>query len=122
MSASTLRVILRAREFLRRRSGSLVVQPASAPARRVVEICRAKDLLGAGPKDLTSEAPRSWVAVPEAEQSDGQPRPSAPLPSRVPVPVGRARTLALQEWSASDQGTGYEPREQRLGVGTKLSG
>jgi anti-anti-sigma factor len=94
MGASTLGVIVRAREFLRERSASLTVRSPSAFARRVISACGLGDLLGPShgePGGVTGKALRSWVAVPATERSDGQLGPSAPAPNRVPAHVGALR-------------------------------
>jgi|HubBroStandDraft_1064217.scaffolds.fasta_scaffold429834_1 anti-anti-sigma factor len=46
MGASTLGVIVRARESLQLRSGSLVLRSPSASVRRVIDICDLSDLFG----------------------------------------------------------------------------
>jgi anti-anti-sigma factor len=87
MGASTLRTIVRAREFLRRLSGTLTVRSAAPFARRIIDICGLNDLLGleeAG--NLTGTAVGSWVAVPAAGQPV-TPSPRGLAPSRLPVPV-----------------------------------
>ena len=74
MAASTLRAIVRAREFRRLRSQSLVVRSPSACARRVIETCGLGDLVR--PERLNGEpghALGSWVEVPAtAPGGDGQ--------------------------------------------------
>ena len=61
MGASTLGVIVRARESLQRRSGSLVLRSPSALVRRLIDICHLNDLLGprdpGGENDANSGAP-----------------------------------------------------------------
>ena len=87
MGVSTLGTIVRAREFLRRRSVSLTVRSAPPYARRLIDICGLNDLLGpeeAG--NLTATALGPWVAVPAAGQP-AQPSPWGLAPSRLPVPV-----------------------------------
>jgi anti-anti-sigma factor len=91
IGASTLGVIVRAREFLRQRSRSLTVRAPSAQVRRVIDACGLTDLLGPSPEmtgDTTAQALASWVEVPVAERPDGQPGPSVPVPERVPARVG----------------------------------
>ena len=95
MGASTLGVIVRAREFLRQRSASLTVRSPSAVARDIIDACGLSDLLGADPEMAGAQqgtALSSWVAVPAAERGDGQPGPSVPVPEPVPARVGRATT------------------------------
>ncbi len=93
MAASTVEIIVRARDFLRQRSASLTVRAPSAPARRSIDACGFSELLGPGPEtavDLTAKALGSWVAVPEVERSEARPRPSPPEPDRVPTCTGAA--------------------------------
>jgi anti-anti-sigma factor len=92
MGASTLGTIVRAREYLRRRSGSLTVRAAPPMARRIIGICGFNDLLGLGPRVEEVRTPTmgalgSWVAVPVAELPHGQPGPTAELIGD-PVPSG----------------------------------
>jgi anti-anti-sigma factor len=94
MSARTLRTISQAREFLRRRSGSLTVRYAPPFVRRTIGICGLDDLLGPDLEEAgrpAGTALGSWVAVPTAERRSAQPRPLevAPAPSRHLVSVGR---------------------------------
>jgi anti-sigma B factor antagonist len=104
MSASTLGVIVTARDFLRQRSRSLTVRHASPHVRRIIAICDldslfnpdlnlfspdinpfGPDLAGAGAE--TAKALHTWVPVPEVEQA-------AP-PPRTPVPAISAEQLAI---------------------------
>jgi anti-anti-sigma factor len=50
MGASTVGVIVRAREFLHQRSRSLTVRLPSAFVRRVMDACNLNDLLGPSPE------------------------------------------------------------------------
>jgi anti-anti-sigma factor len=87
MGASTLGTIVRARELLRRRSGTLTVRSAPPFARRIIDICGLNDLLG--PEEagtLAATALGLWVAVPAAGQP-APPSPSGLAPSRLPVRV-----------------------------------
>jgi anti-anti-sigma factor len=82
MGASTLGTIVRAREYLRRRSGSLTVRSAPPMARRIIDICGLNDLLGPSTDDAgrpSGGALGSWVAVPVAAPSQGRPGPTAEL-------------------------------------------
>ncbi len=93
MSAATLRTIFQAREFLRRRSGTLTVRAPSAFVRRIISICGSNDLLGPDSEQAdgpTGKALSSWVAVPAAERSGGRLRRSEIAPSRHLVSVCRA--------------------------------
>jgi anti-anti-sigma factor len=71
MGASTLGVIVRARELLRLWSRSLTVRSPSACARRIIELCGLDDLLGPENADRKGKALGSWVAVPAAERLGG---------------------------------------------------
>ena len=72
IAVSTLRVIVRAQEFLQDRSRSLTVRSPSPCARRVIGACGLDDLLGLNPEGLGAEvrpsgegnALRTWVEVP----------------------------------------------------------
>jgi anti-anti-sigma factor len=87
MGASTLGTIVRAREFLQRRSGSLTVRSAPPFFRRLIDICGLDDLLGPEEgSNLTATTLGSWVAVPAAGQP-AQPSPWGLAPSRLPVPA-----------------------------------
>jgi anti-anti-sigma factor len=108
MSASTLGVIVRAREFLRGRSRSLTLRCPSAFARHVIEACGLGELVGpsaGGPGDLSAQALRSWVEVPPAERSDGRGRPPTPAPA----PAQLARARALRAHPASTKGMAGAP-------------
>ena len=105
ISASTLGVIVRARNFLRGRSCSLTVRCPSAFARRVIDVCGLGELAGGSaprPGDLSAEALGSWVAVPDAERSDGLEGPLAPAP----VPARLARASVLSAASCEHRGRG----------------
>ena len=104
MGASTLGVIVRAREFLRERSATLTVRSPSVFARRVISACGLDDLLSPSHREVgavTGEALGSWVAVPATEQSDRQPGLFAPVPDRVPAGAGRTSARRAQDVSAS---------------------
>jgi len=85
MGASTLRTILRARDYLQRRSGSLTVRSASPMARRMIDICGLASLLGLGPSVEKAGTPTrgalgSWVAVASVQRMLEQPeRSRSPL-------------------------------------------
>jgi anti-anti-sigma factor len=96
MGASTLGVIVRAREYLRQRSASLTVRSPSAFVQRIINVCGLDDLLGpipGGAHGVTRKALGSWVAVPAAERSVGRPGLSASSraahPSAGPAPAER---------------------------------
>jgi anti-anti-sigma factor len=92
MAPSTLGVIVRAREFLHRRSASLTVRSPSPCARRVIEACGWTELFspGAGMAAGTGAGLSSWVEVPTAPRSDGPPVRSPSAPERVPASLGPA--------------------------------
>ena len=103
ISASTLGVIVRAREFLRAHSRSLTVRSPSARARRVIDACGLGDLVVPGPEeagDLMGKGLGSWVEVPAAERSDGR---DAPLMA-APVPAQLSRARARRAHPASTTG------------------
>ena len=105
MSVATLQTIFRAREFLRRRSGSLIVRSPSAFVRRIIGICGFNDLLVPDFKEagnLTGKALGSWVAVPAAERSPGRPRPTEIAPARHLASVQPAATL--RTWAEGADG------------------
>ncbi len=92
MGPSTLGVIMRAREFLQGRSGSLTVRSPSARVRRAIDACRLDDLLGLGPEMAAvgrDNALGTWVAVPEAERDDGPAALSGRVAEHVRVRAGR---------------------------------
>jgi anti-anti-sigma factor len=76
IAVSTLRVILRAQEFLQHRSRSLTVRSPSPCARRAIGACGLDDRLGLNPEGLSAEvrlsdegiALRTWVEVPAGRQ------------------------------------------------------
>jgi anti-anti-sigma factor len=93
IGASTLGIIIRAREFLRRRSASLTVRCPSALVRRVISACGLDDLLSPSPEmagDEKGGALGTWVAVPGASRDDGQAALSPRAAEHVPVRAGRA--------------------------------
>jgi anti-anti-sigma factor len=107
MGAATVGVIIRAREFLRLRSRSLVLRSPSERARRILDVCGHSDLLDPRPIDampLTGPASAlgTWVAVPATDRIDRRADAFAPKPSSAPdrVPVGRGR--AARRLSSAD--------------------
>jgi anti-anti-sigma factor len=98
MAASTLGVIVRAREFLRQRSSSLTVRAPSSCVRRVLDACRLNDLVGPS-ADLAGHALGSWVGVAPAGRGDAYRQ----LPSRRAehAPVRAERPIDLRPWAAS---------------------
>ena len=94
MCASTLGVIVTARELLGQRSRLLTVRSPSTYVRRPSGICHLDDIHGPRPEDadaLPAKALGSWVAVPSTEQSG--PQTDVPAPSRVPALAGRTSAL-----------------------------
>jgi len=97
MAAATVRVIIRAREFLRLRSRFLVLRSPSECARRILDVCGHSDLLDPRIADATpltgpAGALGTWVVVPATERIDRRADASAPEPSSAPDPVpGRPR-------------------------------
>ncbi len=88
MGASTLGVIVRARELLRQWSASLTVRSPAAFVRRVISVCGLDDLLYGSPEvagAVTGEALGSWVAVAATQRSDSEAGPWQPVPGRVPA-------------------------------------
>ncbi len=77
MSAATVGVIIRAREFLRLASRSLALRAPSKCAGRVVDLCGLADLFDPRAADAlrltgTAGALSTWVAVPTARRSERQ--------------------------------------------------
>jgi anti-anti-sigma factor len=96
MGAATVGVIIRAREFLRLRSRSLVLRSPSECARRILELCGHAELLDPLPIDTTpltgtAGALRTWVAVPATDRIDQRADASAAKP----VAVGRVTAASM---------------------------
>jgi anti-anti-sigma factor len=107
ISARTLRTISQAREFLRRRSGSLTVRSASPFARRIIGFCGLNDLLGPDLEEagrLAGTALSSFVAVPTAGRCSGRPRPPevAATPGRHLVSSADCRARTARRRSHDD--------------------
>lgn len=88
MAATTVGVIVRARESLRLRSRSLVLRSPSRCARRVLELCGVADLIDPTGADVSREtgpadALCSWVAAPGTVRLDPYSSPSAALPADI---------------------------------------
>jgi anti-anti-sigma factor len=94
LSASTIGVILAARDTLQQQSRSLTMRAPSPHVRRVIRICGLQHLVVPAVGDemagAVGEALSSWVEVRDAEPAGRQPGPSAPAPNRVPVHAGQA--------------------------------
>jgi anti-anti-sigma factor len=104
LSASTIGVILAARDTLQQQSRSLTMRAPSPHVRRVIGICGLQHLLipegpdemagvVGGPDEMAGvvgEALGSWVEVRDAVPGGRQPGPSTPAPNRVPVHAGQA--------------------------------
>jgi anti-anti-sigma factor len=87
MSPSTVAAIVRAREYLRRRSASLVVRSPSDRVRRLIDACGANDLLGPEAKAAVGRARGAnahWAHVPAPEPYDIHPSQPAAVPRRAP--------------------------------------
>jgi anti-anti-sigma factor len=107
MGAATVRVIIRAREFLRLRSRSLVLRSPSECARRILDVCGHSDLLDpriAEGTPLTGPAGAlgTWVVVPATERIDRRADAPAPEPSCAPNPVPVSRVSAATGVSSAD--------------------
>jgi anti-anti-sigma factor len=77
MSAATVGVLIRAREFLRLESRSLALRSPSKCAGRVVDLCGLADLFDPRAADAmrlagTAGALSTWVAVPTARRDERQ--------------------------------------------------
>jgi anti-anti-sigma factor len=97
LSASTLGIIVAARELLGRQSRSLTVRSPSAFVRRIIGVCALDDLFSPSRRQGSGgagEALGSWVGVPPAERD---PQPSS-SPALVPlqVEVGPTTHLAVR--------------------------
>ena len=97
MCASTIGVIVAAREFLRQRLRTLTVRCPSLFVRRTIGICGLDDFIVPRPAEaeaLPVNALGSWVAVPATEQPGR--RTDVPAPSRVAQHVGQSADRALR--------------------------
>jgi len=94
LSASTIGVVLAARDTLRQQSRSLTMRAPSPHVRRVIGICGLEHLLIAAVPDemagVVGEARGPWVEVRDAVPAGRQPGPSTPGPNRLPVHAGQA--------------------------------
>lgn len=100
MSAATVDVIIRARNFLRPLSRSLMLQDPSARARRVLDLCGLAHFIEHDPAlvplVVETGALGSWVDVPVTDQVIAEPTPPAPDLERVAEPVRiHARTASV---------------------------
>jgi anti-anti-sigma factor len=107
MGAATVRVIIRAREFLRLRSRFLVLRSPSDCVRRILDVCGHSDLLDPRIADATpltgpAGALGTWVVVPATERIDRRADASAPEPSSAPDPVPVGRVSAARGVSSAD--------------------
>jgi anti-anti-sigma factor len=107
MGAATVGVIIRAREFLRLRSRSLLLRSPSECARRILDVCGHADLLDPRPVDATpltgtAGALGTWVEVPASDRIDRRPDAAAPKPSSAPEPVPVGRVSAARTLSSAD--------------------
>jgi anti-anti-sigma factor len=94
LSASTIAVILAARDTLQQQSRSLTMRAPSPHVRRVIGICGLQHLLIPAVPDempgVVGEALGSWVEVRDGVPPGRQPGASTPAPNRVPVHAGQA--------------------------------
>jgi len=94
MSASTIGVILAARDVLRQQSRSLTMRAPSPHVRRVISLCGLQNLLIPGVRDemagVVGEALGSWVEVRDGAPAGRPPGPSTPAANRAPVHAGKA--------------------------------
>jgi anti-anti-sigma factor len=103
MAASTLGVIVRARDFLRQRSRSLTVRCPSGFVGRVISACGLNDLLTPSPEitgDEKGKALGTRVAAPAAPLGDGQTSSSRRVPEPVRARVSRTIELRARVLSA----------------------
>ena len=121
MDASTIGVLVRAAEFLGRRSRSLWLRSPSSMARRLLEICGLTDLLDPSSVDVISVAGAAdslstWVAVPASDRVDptvDEPRPNAHTPE---APERRPRVAAAPTgWSGDTHDEAAEPETNAAG-------
>jgi anti-anti-sigma factor len=98
VSASTLGVILVARELLSRQSRSLTVRSPSASVRRIIAVCGLDDLFGPSLQEELGGAGKAlgpWMVAPAAKAVGREPHtPSAPALVCLPGEVGHATHLA----------------------------
>lgn len=97
LDASTIGVLVAAREFLRARSRSLALRSPSKFARRLLDVCGLGDLVEPRRVDAPTAgiALRSWVAVPATERND-HPHPTSSEPSPTPSPLSTHAPAAQQ--------------------------
>ena len=86
MAASTVGVILRARESLRLRSRSLALRSPSRCARRVLELCGLAALIDPAGAEVawgtgTADGPSSWAVALAPERLDRRSKTSAASPA-----------------------------------------
>jgi len=87
MGASTIGVIVAAREFLRQRSRTLTLRCPSLFVRRIIGICHLVDLIAPSPAEadpVPGQALGSWVAVPAGQPGRGA---EAPVRTRASQPA-----------------------------------
>lgn len=91
MSAATVGVIIRAREFLLPRSRSLTLRSPSTSAQRVLDGCGLAHLLDPGSGDPTpttgTDALGTWVTVPASDRVDPIADAATPTPSTLAQPI-----------------------------------
>lgn len=112
MDASTIGVVIGARNFLRPRSRSLALRSPSRCARRVLDLCGLAGLVDPGPVEGTritepADALGTWVAVPATDRCA---EASAPKPNRAEEPILVGRVIATRKVSSVDA---HDPAEVR---------
>jgi anti-anti-sigma factor len=108
MSAATVGVIIRAREFLRLESRSLALRSPSKCAGRVIDLCGLGDLFDPRAADAmrltgTAGALSTWVAVPTAARGDRPTGSATATRNASPADVDQARPDRMTN-AASRQG------------------
>jgi anti-anti-sigma factor len=79
MDASTIGVIVRARNLLLSRARSLSLRDPARCARRVLDVCGLAELIDSGPRrSETAGALGSWVAVPASDRAEHRADGSVP--------------------------------------------
>jgi anti-sigma B factor antagonist len=105
MGAATVGVIIRAGEFLRLRSRSLVLRSPSRCARRILDVCGLANLLDSRPVDATrmtgaAGALGTWVEMPASDPVDRRADASTPKPGGAEDPVRADHVASARELSS----------------------
>lgn len=123
MGATTVGVLIRARELLRTRSRSLLVRSPSRCARRVLELCGDTNLLDradAAPLTGAADALGTWVPVSAADRADRADRhadATPPKPTSAPDPITTGRVTAPRATSADADHRADELTADAAGLG-----